>query len=63
MASAMDSVDHFHNGIFDKCRRYSVMLDCCSNQTYLGKIQLKLILKKEKKTARERVQFTQKNGA
>lgn len=32
--SAMDFVGRSHNGISGKCRRYSVMLDCCSIQIY-----------------------------
>lgn len=29
MVLAKDFVGHFRNGIFGKCRHYSVMLDCC----------------------------------
>lgn len=29
MVWAKDFVGHFRNGIFGKCRHYSVMLDCC----------------------------------
>lgn len=35
MALIMDFVDHFHNGISDIYRRYSVMFDYCSNRIYI----------------------------
>lgn len=40
---AMDSVDHSHNGKYDKCHRYSEMPDYCSSQNCNTKINGNLI--------------------